>query len=214
MPSTLVHLGLAALIATALLSDHFDWRALVIVFAVVAFPEIDTFLGLWFDGAHRAYLHNLWVVLIPAILLAWDTRRRERSFVRERWGDWGVRVGWVSLVSLLFAHILLDAFFNGVNLFWPVHDSFYDLSGRLIFSTERGLVQTFIELDDPTASVRGTTADTHYRTGVDPTSPGEPAEEDVERIFPLADNGTLFVVMVSGYLVAAIRLVEVHVLDR
>jgi len=62
--------------------------------------------------------------------------------------------------------------------------------------------------------VRGTTADVHYRTGVDPTPPGEPADADVERRFPIADNGQLFVVMLSGYLVAGYRLIEVHLLDR
>lgn len=214
MPSTLVHLGLGALIAAALLSDHYDWRALVIVLAVVAFPDIDTLLGWWFDGAHRAYLHNIWIVVIPAAALYWDVNVRDESFVKTRYGEWGVRVSWVSLVALLFAHILLDAFYNGVNLFWPVYDAFIDLSGRVYYSTEEGIVQTFIVFEEPTKSVRGTTADTHYRTGFDPVPPGETAEVDVVREFPIAERGTLFVVMITGYLVAAYRLVEVHVMDR
>lgn len=207
MPSLLVHLGLAALLAAALLSEHYDWRALLVVLVVVAVPDLDTVLGLWVDGAHRAVLHNVWVVLVPAAALAWDVHLRERSSVRGRWGDRGVRVAWVSLVALGLAHIALDAFFNGVNLFWPVHDAFYDLSGRLVYSTDRGLVQTFIDLGDPDSAVRGTTAEVHYRTGVDPG-------DHPEREFHLMNRGDLLVVTVAGFAAAGYRLYEVHLRDR
>ncbi|MFW6152930.1 MAG: metal-dependent hydrolase [Halobacteriota archaeon] len=209
MPSTLVHLGLAALIAAALLDDHYDWRTLTVVLVLVALPELDTFLGLWLAGAHRTVLHNLWVVVIPGAVLLWDTRYRRRSGIRTRWGGRGVRVGWVSLVALLFSHILLDAFFNGVNLLWPVHDAFVDLSGELVYSTDRGFVQTFLEWDEPATSVRGSSGEVHYRTGVDPTPPGRSAD-GVERTFPIASEGTRFVVMLTGFVVAGIRLGEVH----
>lgn len=206
MPSTLVHLGLAALIAAALLDERFDARALAVVWIVVAVPDLDTFLGLWWDGAHRSALHNVWIVVVPAGLVWWDTRLRERSFLRDRWGDAGVRVAGVSLAALLLAQIALDAFFNGVNLFYPIHDAFIDLSGEAYLSDREGIVQTFIDVGNPTESVRGTTDDVHYQTGVDPAPPGE-SDADVERRFPIAGNGPLFVVMLSGYLVAGYRLV-------
>lgn len=205
MPSTLVHLGFACLVAAALLADDFDERALAVVLGVVLLPELDTFLGLWFAGAHRAYLHNVWVVLVPVALLLWDVRLRARSAVRGRWGRRGVRVAWVALLALAATQILLDAFYNGVNLLWPLHDAFVDLSGRAYLSDREGFVQTFIEVGDPERSVRGTTDDVHYRTGVDPAPPGESAA-DAERRFMLAETGPLFLLMVTGYVAAGIRL--------
>lgn len=207
MPSTFVHLGFGALLATALLSEHFDWRALSVVLIIVALPDLDTVLGLWMDGAHRAVLHNVWVVLVPAVVLTWDIHLRERSYVRERWGARGVRIGWVSLVSLAIAHIALDAFYNGVNLFWPVYDAFIDLNGQLIYSSEEGLVQTFVELGDDGSTVRGTTDDVHYRTGVDPGD--HPVRE-----FHLIQRAELFVIALGGFAAAGYRLYEEHGLGR
>lgn len=209
MPSLLVHLGVGALIAAALLSRHYDWKALAVVLAVVALPDLDTIIGIWVTGAHRTVLHNIWIVVIPAALLAWDVGIREESTVRTRFGDRGVRIGWVSLVALAVGHILLDAFYNGVNLFWPLHDTFYDLSGSLIYSTDRGFVQTFVDVSNPEAMARGTTEDVHYRTGVDPAGPGE-SPDDLERIFYLINSGELLVLTIAGYLIAGYRLLEVH----
>lgn len=205
MPSTLVHLGLAALIAAALLDERFDARGLAVVWVVLLVPEVDTFLGLWWEGAHRAVFHNLWVVIVPGLALWYDTRIRGASFVRDRWGDYGVRVGWVALVALALAGIAVDAFFNGVNLFYPVHDAFIDLSGEAYLSDRDGFVQTFIDLEEPSSSIRGSTGDVHYRTGVDPAPPGQ-SDAAAERRFPIAGDGPTFVVMATGYLVAGYRL--------
>ncbi len=109
---------------------------------------------------------------------------------------------------------MLDAFFNGVNLFWPLHDRFYDLSGKLLLTDQRGLVQTFVEFEsgaDGTRGVsdstaRGTTADTHYTTGFDPTRDEPPA--DVERIFPIAGSGERFVIATAGFATVLVRIVE------
>lgn len=217
MPSTVVHVGLAALIAAALLRDHFDTRSLVIVMATTAFLDIDTILGMWIEGGHRAILHNIWIPVVLTVLLAWDTRVRPQSILRARYGDWGVRTAWVSIVAITFAHILLDAFYNGVNLFWPLHDQFYDLSGHLWITDQRGLVQTFVTIEFVDGLPRiseetaiGSTSDVHYRTGVDP---GPDADPDTERIFPIAESGELFIIAVTGYLVAGYRLFETHILE-
>ena len=213
MPSTVVHVAVAGLIGVALLGRYFDTRGIVVVMAVTAIIDLDTLLGIYITGGHRAILHNLFVVLVPTLVLLWDVKLREESFVLERWGPYGYRVAWVSLFALLFAHILLDAFYNGVNLLWPFHDQFFDLSGRLYLSDQEGLVQTFVEVetgDDGTTTVdedtaRGTTDDTHYRTGFDP---GPDAEPDTERTFPLAESGELFVITVAGYLVVLFRIAK------
>ena len=200
MPSTVVHVGLAGMMGAVLLGDRFDTRAILFVMAATAAIDLDTLIGMYWTGTHRAALHNVFVVLVPAIVLFWDVRLREESYVLDRWGSYGYRVAWVTLVTVLFAHILLDAFYNGVNLFWPVQDQFYDLSGYLLISNQEGLVQTFTE-----SSTRGTTEDTHYWTGFDP---GPDAPPDAERQFYLAERGELFVVAVAGYLSIGYRIWE------
>lgn len=211
MPSVVVHVALAGLLGTALLGDRFDAKAILVVVLVTASIDVDTLVGLFVPGAHRALFHNVWLVLVPMAVLVWDVHRRESSVVLERWGRDGYRVAWVSLVVLLFAHILLDAFYNGVNLLWPLHDRFYDLSGRLLVSDQRGLVQTFVEFDGTTGTVaeetaRGTTETTYYSTGFNPT-PGEPTA-DAERSFPIADTGELFVLSVASFVTVGFRLLE------
>jgi len=209
VPSTVVHVAFAGLLGAALLADAFDTRAILFVMGSSALLDLDTLLGIVVPGTHRAALHNVWIVLIPAALLLWDGVIREESLVRRRWGDAAPRVAWVTLAALLFAHVLFDAFFNGVNLFWPLHDRFYDLSGTLLVTDQRGLVQTFVELDagDVAASTaRGTTENTHYRTGFDPTH-DEPAT-GVERIFPIAATGERFVLTVAGFAAVLVRIVE------
>ncbi|RQG89912.1 metal-dependent hydrolase [Natrarchaeobius halalkaliphilus] len=211
MPSTVVHVAIAGMMGVALLGNRFDTKAILIVMGATALIDLDTLIGIYVPGTHRAALHNVWIVVIPAVVLAWDVKLRERSFVLERWGAYGYRVAWVTLVTVLFAHILLDAFFNGVNLFWPVHDRFYDLSGKLVVTDQRGLVQTFVEIDSSTGAVdesttRGTTEDMHYSTGFDPTREEPPA--DVERIFPIAGTGERFVLTIAGFTTVLFRIVE------
>ncbi|UTF52329.1 metal-dependent hydrolase [Natronosalvus rutilus] len=214
MPSTVVHVGLAGLVGVALLADRFDTRAVLFVMAVTALVDLDTLLGIVVPGTHRAAFHNLWIVLLPALVLYWDWRR-DQSVVRSRWGAYGYRISWVTLVAVLFAHVLLDAFYNGANLFWPVHDRFFDLSGKFLLTDQRGFVQTFVELESSKAgttisesTARGTTADTHYSTGFDPSRGSDPEPEGVERIFPIASSGELFVVTLVGYLTVGYRVLE------
>jgi len=82
---------------------------------------------------------------------------------------------------------------------------------KAVLSNQRGLVQTFVELDPPEPQGGGgeqpsTTENTHYSTGVDPASGDEP--EDVERIFPVVRSGWQLLVVVAGYGTLAARLWE------
>ncbi|RZV10554.1 hypothetical protein BDK88_1723 [Natrinema hispanicum] len=209
MPSTVVHVAFAGLLGAALLDDTFDTRSILVVMGTSALLDLDTLIGIVVPGTHRAALHNVWIVLVPAVCLLWDGVIREESLVRRRWGDAAPRVAWVTLAALLFAHVLFDAFFNGVNLFWPLHDRFYDLSGTLLVTDQRGLVQTFVELESggiAESTVRGTTENTHYRTGFDPTR-GEPTV-GVERIFPITATGERFVLTVAGFAAVCVRVLE------
>ena len=211
MPSVVVHVALAGLLGTALLGDRFDAKAILLIMFVTASIDLDTLVGLYMPGAHRALFHNVWIVLVPAAALLWDVNCRDSSFVLERWGAYGYRVAWVTLVTVLFAHILLDAFYSGVNLFWPLHDQFYDFSGKLLVSNQRGIVQTFVEFDTATgaigeSTVRGSTEETYYSTGFNPT-PGE-SSSGAERSFPVADTGEQLVLVVASFVTVAFRILE------
>ncbi|SEV85557.1 metal-dependent hydrolase [Natrinema salifodinae] len=211
MPSVAVHIALAGLVGTALLGDRFTPKAILLVMILTAALDADTLIGLFVPGAHRTLLHNVWLVAVLAAALVWDGRYRDRSVVRERWGAGGYRIAWVALAAMLFVHILLDAFYNGANLFWPLQDRFYDLSGELLLTDQRGVVQTFIELDGGSAGVvesisRGTTDDVHYATGFNPTR--EKSASNVERVFPVAGNGERLVLVVTGFATVLVRTVE------
>jgi hypothetical protein len=204
VPSTLVHLGVAALVGTALLGPAFDRRALAVVVAVAALPDLDAVAGLVLPGAHRALLHTLLLPALVGALVAADGRRSGASLVRRRLGPDGPRIAWVAVATLLVGGVLPDLATNGVNALYPLYDRFYTVDGRALLSTERGFVQTFVEFDAPAEPP--TTANTHYRTGVDPTPGPEPA--GVERVFPLAWSGTQLLLVVAGFGVALVRLAD------
>lgn len=202
-----VHWALAALIATSLLGDEFDTRSLTFVLLITAIPDLDVILGLYILGTHRAALHNIWVPLIAISLIYYDVYRRDQSFILTRFGTRGLRIAWVSIVAVVVAGIGLDLFWNGVNLFYPVHDRFFRLWGKIVISNQRGLVQTVWQTAETTeglTTVGGTTQDTHYSTGVDPTPGEEPP--DVERIFPIAQGGFQLALIVSAIIVTTTRL--------
>jgi hypothetical protein len=258
MPSTVVHVALAGLVGTALLAEYFDGKAILAVMAAVAFIDFDVFVGLVLPGTHRAAFHTLVLPALVGAILWFDLRGRkhpwkqsrswiqsrsgiagqswiterswiaEQSWIRSRWGARGVRISWVSVVAVTVAGIGPDLFFNGANIFYPIHDQFYTFSGEILYSNQRGFVQTLIEvnLDDlvervtETGSQSGaesgasaggggdesvqTTENTHYRTGVDPAR-GE-APEDVERLFPIAMTGERALLALTGYCVVGLRL--------
>jgi len=193
MPSTVVHLAVGAVVAAALLGDEFDRRSVAVVLAATAVPDVDTFAGLYMQGAHRALLHTLVLPVGAGAVLAYDTRIRPASWLRGRWGPRGVRVAWVALAALLIGGILPDLMTNGVNAFYPVHDRFLTVDGELLLSNQRGVVQTFVDLS---ADPERTTENTHYWTGVDPTRGAEP--ENVERIFPVVRSGFQLLVILLG----------------
>lgn len=205
MPSTVFHAAVGGLIAAALIRERFDRRVLAVVLVAVLVPELDVFVGLWVRGAHRAYLNNVFVPLAAAALVHYDTSVRARSWLRGRWGPDAGRVAWVGVVVLAVAGIGLDLFFNGVNLFFPVVDQFYSLSGKVVWSDQRGLVQTVVDLDTAT----GTTETRQYRTGVDPDPVSRGAESGaVERVFPIATSGVQLLLILTGIAVVGYRLWE------
>mgnify|MGYP000073693694 CR=1 FL=1 len=199
MPSTLVHMAIGALIAAALLERVFGPRSLGIVLVAVAVPDLDTFVGIVFPGTHRAALHTLVVPVLAGGAIAYDLRR-EGSWLRSR-GAGAVRIAWVAVFAYVAAGIAPDLFFNGVNVFYPVHDQFYTVNGEVLLSDQRGFVQTLWEAEESTG---GTTENTHYYTGVDTTRGADP--ENVERVFPIASSGLQVLLLCAGATVTGTRL--------
>jgi len=145
MAPTLVSAAVGALLAAALLGSAFDRRSVAIVVAAAAAPDLDAVASLAVPGATNALFHALWIPLAVGVALRWDTAHRERSWLRERavgaTGDRAVRVAWVALASFVVAGIGPDLFWwAGVNPLYPVHDVYYLVSGRLVFSTQEGIV--------------------------------------------------------------------------
>jgi len=213
MPSSVVHAGLAFVVAAGLLGSYYDRRALVFLVGVLMLPEADTLAGLVLEGAHRALLHNLLLPVLVGAVLYWDTSREE-SWLRGRFGAYGVRLAWVGLFVHVFAHVALDWYhLAGVNLFYPLADRFYQLDGEVYISTADGFVQTFVDIgtesggEGPNIDVGqgGTTENTHVANPAQPSKDPEPGPTD--RRAPIAVQGwQLFLVVTGLVTVAAKRL--------
>jgi hypothetical protein len=207
MAPTLVAAAVAALLAAALLGPAFDRRPLAVVVLAGVLPDLDAALSLVIYGATNAAFHTLLVPAIAAGLLYWDTSRRERSWLRDRYGWRGIRVAWVALAAYLVAGIGLDLFSPaGANFLYPVHDRFYAVTGRLVYSTQDGLVQTYVEFEDGSLAVGspGTTATHHVASWINP-APGTGWKTGVERRATFVENGWQTIVVVTAIAVLAIR---------
>jgi membrane-bound metal-dependent hydrolase YbcI (DUF457 family) len=219
MPSTFVHGGLAILLGAALLRREYDRRAIALLLGLVVLTDLDSFAGPVIAGAHRSLFHTLLIPVGATLLLYYDTRVRDTSWLIERYGTRGLRLAWVAVVVQIWAAILLDyTHLDGVGLFFPLSDDFYKLEGTLGFSLDSGLVQTFVEFqtDSETGTTTadlgktGTREETHVATPVQPDANSSvvPTEdESVNRSFPLAVGGwQLYLILVGLFTVAAKRL--------
>lgn len=207
MPSTVVHVALAGLLAAGLLGDAFDKRSLAIVLGVTIIPDLDVFAGFFIAGGHRSVLHTLLIPLLAAVVVYADSHR-EPSWLREQWGTRGLRIAWVSIAVFAIAGIGLDLFTAGANVFYPIHDQFYCVSGELLYSTNRGIVQTFVDFStgSPDPGAIGSSQQVHINSGIDPNPGREPRE--VDRIFPVAQSGWQFLLIVTSLVVIWGRLRE------
>lgn len=218
MTGTIVHMAFAGMLAAAFLGEAFDRRAVGIVLLVTALPDIDSFVPLLVGFGHRAVFHNFVIPLAAAALL-WVDLRREQSWLRGRWGARGVRIAWVSIVCYALAAVALDMVSGVVNPFWPLHDQFYSIEGKLVISDQRGIVQTFIETGGdggggsvPSPEPKGSSQEVNLSTGVDPDPSG--TQTDPERIFPIVRAGWQLVVLLVGTAVTAARFRVAHSLPE
>jgi len=210
MAPTLVAAAVGALLAAALLGAAFDRRAVAVVVAAAIAPDLDAVASLVVPGATNALLHALWLPLFAAAALHWDTAVRGESRLRARFGWRGARVAWVALAAFLVAGIGSDLFGSaGANLLYPVHDAYYRIDGRLVFSTQEGIVQTFVALGAdgqkilPLASP-GTTDSHAIPTFVNPD--GRPGLSlDADRELSLVRSGWQLVVVAAAAATLAVR---------
>jgi hypothetical protein len=218
MAGTVVHMAFAGMLAAAFLGEAFDRRGLGVVLLVTAAPDLDSFIPLLTGVGHRTFLHNF-VIPLTAGALLWADLRRDQSWLRGRWGPRGVRIAWVSVVCYAVAAVGLDMVSGVVNPFWPIHDQFYSIEGKLVLSDQRGIVQTFIETGGdggsgsvPSPEPKGSSKEVNISTGVDPDPSG--TQTDPERIFPIARAGWQLVVLLVGTAVTAARFRVSHSLSE
>jgi len=210
MAPTLVNAAVGVLLAAALLGAAFDRRAVVIVVAAAVLPDLDAVASLVVPGATNALFHTLWLPLVAGVVLYWDTTLRDASWLRDRAGWYGVRVAWVALAAFVVAGVGPELFGReGVNLLYPLHDAYYHVRGRLVFSTQEGIVQTFVALSAEGPGILplqspGTTASYAIPTWVNPD--GRPGLSlGAERELYLVRSGWQAVVVASAAAVIAVR---------
>ena len=210
MAPTLVNAAVGALLAAALLGAAFDRRSVAVVVGAAILPDFDAVASLVVPGATNALFHNAWIPLVFGALLYWDTTRRDASWLRDRAGWYGVRVAWVALAAFVVAGAGPELFGReGVNLLYPVHDAYYHVRGRLVFSTQDGIVQTFVALSAEGPGILplqspGTTASYAIPTWVNPD--GRPGLSlGADRELSLVRNGWQAVVVASAVATLAVR---------
>lgn len=201
MPPTLVNVAVGILLGCALLGAAFDRRSIAVVALAAALPDLDAAASLVLHGATNALLHNVFVPTALAVGLYYDTTVRDGSWLRTRCGRYGVRVAWVALAAYVVGGIGADLFnIEAVALLYPATDTFYAVVGRLVLSTQDGLVQTYVTTGGSgllEVRTRGTTATYHVYSWVNPT-PGTSNPPGAERRVRVVDSGWQLVAVVAA----------------
>ncbi|WP_253736821.1 metal-dependent hydrolase [Halohasta salina] len=193
MPPTLVSVAIGVLLGGALLGAAFDRRSLAVVGVAAALPDADVFVSLLLPGATNAALHTIVIPTIAAALIYYDTTRRNRSWLRERYDWYGVRVAWVAIAAYAVAGIGVDLFSTeSVALFYPLSDRYYAIVGKFVLSTQEGIVQTYLTVGDGWLGLAspGTTGTHHVSSWLNPG--------DGERRLRLIESGWQAVVVLTA----------------
>lgn len=200
MPPTLVNVAVGVLLGIALLGASFDRRSVAVVAVAAALPDLDAPLSLVVHGATNAVLHSVFVPLVAAALLYWDTTYRESSWLRGRYGWYGVRVAWVAVAAYAVAGIGPDLFnVESAAVLYPLSDRYFAIVGKFTLSTQEGVIQTYVGVADGWLQVRspGTTRTYHVASWANPT-PGTDNPPGVDRRLRLVDAGWQAVVVVTA----------------
>lgn len=193
MPPTLVTVAVGVLLGVALLGGAFDRRSLAIVAGAAAIPDLDALFVLSGLSVTNAAFHSVLIPFGAAAGLYYDTRVRERSRLVDRYGPYGVRVAWVAVAAYAVAGIGLDAFSTeSVALLYPISGRYYAILGRLVVSTQDGLVQTYVTLGEGGLGIEspGTVGTYTVESPLSPT--------DGERRIHLVDSGWQAVIVATA----------------
>lgn len=199
MPSALFHAAIGLFIGLSILGDELDNRAIAVILFAAILPDVDTIFALWFPGAHRAYLHNVFVFLVPAALLVALHWTPVMPWARKQWPA-VERVLWTAIIVIAVAGIGLDMFGSGVNLLYPMEDQFYHFSGNVMYSSQEGMTQTLFDVNRARV---GSTETVYYASGIDP-QPG-PDSGSVERTFPVFGNGIQLLLSLTAFVIVIYR---------
>lgn len=190
MPPTLVSVAVGVLLAVALLGAAFDRRSLAVVAVAAALPDLDALLGIAAPWATNALLHSAFVPLVAGALVYYDAEVRESSYLRSRYGWYGVRVAWVAVAAYAVAGIGLDLCnVESAAVLFPLSDRYYAVVGKLVLSTQEGVVQTYVEFGDGWLEV---------------ASPGTVRTHDVETWLDPGDGGRRIGLVDAGWQLALV----------
>jgi len=112
MPSIGLHLAVTLFFLAAVLKDA-EYKPALLLLPFGLISDLDSFVGV-----HRATLHNLFILLVPLLVLVASKRLKVSSTIKDRY--------FIFASLLLAAHIFLDAFYNGVFLFYPFIEKSYN----------------------------------------------------------------------------------------
>jgi hypothetical protein len=199
MVPALVNAAFGGLLAAALLGPAFDRRTVALVVGAAVVPDLGSAAGVALGWPATAAVQAVWLPLLAALVLLVDTRWRERSVLRARYGWRGVRVAWVALASASVAGVAPDLFGTpGVPLLYPLESVRYTVDGLLLYSTQEGVVQT-LSAGGATPGVLPLAS----TDGVSGTADGRPGT------VVLVETGWQAVVVATGALTLSLRLAGV-----
>ncbi|HUV80132.1 MAG TPA: metal-dependent hydrolase [Candidatus Bathyarchaeia archaeon] len=111
MPSIGLHLAVTLFFLAAILKDD-DLKPALLLLPFGLVSDLDSFIGV-----HRGTLHNLFIIFVPLFVLV-ACKRLKGSTIKEKY--------FIFASLLLASHIFLDAFYNGVFLFYPFIEKSYN----------------------------------------------------------------------------------------
>ncbi len=193
MPPTLVNVAVGILIGVALLGAAFDRRSIAIVALAAAAPDLDAAFALVDIGAPNAVFHSVFIPIGAGAVLYYDTQIREESWLRRRYGWYGIRVAWVALAAYAVAGIGFDVFSaESVAFLYPLSDRYFAVVGRFVLSTQDGVVQTYLTIGEGWLGLvsPGTTETHTVEAWTEPT--------DGERRIRLVESGYQAVLVVTA----------------
>jgi hypothetical protein len=111
MPSIGLHLAVTLFFLASCLKDD-DLTPALVLLPLGLLSDFDSFIGV-----HRATLHNLFILFVPLLVIG-VLRGLKITSIKDKY--------FIFASLLLGFHIFLDAFYNGVFLFYPFIEKSYN----------------------------------------------------------------------------------------